>query len=223
VVTLTTKSGCDPAERLSFCDEFVVILTTNSRTHMPGSVYTLLHEHAVEQHGYITTRNAEDLGVAAHRLHRMKSRGVLAGVSRGVFRFPDVPAGPLDQYVAATLWPLEVQGVLSHATALDLHELCDVNPRRIDVTVPGTFRTTRTPPAVMTLHRENLPEDEITWHDGILIVNIHRAIRGSIDQHVGWNLIDQAIDTARRRGRLTAGQADELRAMRHAAPDAATP
>jgi predicted transcriptional regulator of viral defense system len=205
-----------------WCNEFVVILTTNLQIVMPGSLYTLLHEHAVEQHGFITTRNAEDLGVAAHRLHRMKSRGVLAGVSRGVFRFPDVPAGPLDQYVAATLWPLEVQGVLSHATALDLHELCDINPSRIDITVPPGFRTIRTPPAVMRLHREDVPEDEITWHEGIPIVNVHRAIRGSIDQHVGWNLVEQAIDTARRRGRLTADQADELRAMRHAATDAAT-
>jgi predicted transcriptional regulator of viral defense system len=190
---------------------------------MPGTIYSLLHEHAVEQHGYITTRDAEDLGVAAHRLHRMNSRGVLEGVSRGVFRFPDVPAGPLDQYVEATLWPLEARGVLSHATALDLHELCDINPSRIDITVPPGFRTTRTPPAVLMLHREAVPEDEITWHEGIPIVGVYRAIRGSIDQHVGWNLIEQAIDTARRRGRLTAGQADELRAMRHAASDGAAP
>jgi predicted transcriptional regulator of viral defense system len=191
-------------------------MTTKSQNIMPGALYSLLHEHAVEQHGFVTTRDAEDLGVAAHRLHRMESRGVLDRVSRGVFRFPDVPAGPLDQYVAATLWPLEVRGVLSHATALDLHDLCDVNPSRIDVTVPPGFRTTRTAPPVLRLHRETLPDNEITWNEGIPIVTVYRAIRGSIDQHLGWNLIEQAIDTGRRRGRLTAGQADELRAMRQA-------
>jgi predicted transcriptional regulator of viral defense system len=187
---------------------------------MPGTLYSLLHEHAVEQHGFVTTRDADELGVNPRRLHVMKDRGVLDRVSRGVFRFPDVPAGPLDQYVAATLWPLEARGVLSHATALDLHELCDVNPSRIDVTVPPGFRTIRTPPAVLTLHREVVPDDEITWHEGIPIVSVYRAIRGSIDQHVGWNLIEQAIDMARSRGRLTARQADELRALRHAVPDA---
>ena len=118
------------------------------------------------------------------------------------------------------MWPLEVPGVLSHATALDLHELCDINPGRIDITVPPGFRTTRTPPAVMRLHREALPDDEITWLEGIPIVSAYRAILGSIDQHVGWNLIDQAIDTGRRRGRLTPGQADGLRAMR---PNTAEP
>ena len=103
---------------------------------MPGRVFNTLHDHAVEQHGFLTTRDADELGVNPRRLHVMKDRGVLEHVSRGVFRFPDVPAGPLDQYAAATLWPLEVQGVLSHATALDLHELCDINPSRIDITVP---------------------------------------------------------------------------------------
>jgi predicted transcriptional regulator of viral defense system len=183
---------------------------------MPGRIYNILHEHAVEQHGYITTRDANDLGVNPQRLHLMKERGGLTAISRGVFRFPDVPAGALDQYVEATLWPLEVQGVLSHATALDLHELCDINPSRIDVTVPRHFRTTRTPPGVLRLHRDDLPARDITWHEGLRVVTVRRAILGGIEQHVGWNLIDQAIDTARRTGRLTAQQADELKAQRQA-------
>src|ERR1700760_3227653 len=116
---------------------------------MPGRLYTLLREHAAEQFGYITTRDAEDLGVHPDRRPKMKERGVLVHVSRGVFRFRDIPAGPLDQYAEAALWPLEVQGVLSHATALDLHALCDINPSHIDIIVPRTFRTTRTPPDVL--------------------------------------------------------------------------
>lgn len=181
---------------------------------MPGRIYTLLHEHALDQNGYLTTRQARDLGVEAHRLEKMKQRGLLETVSRGVFRFVDVPAGPLDQYTAATLWPLEAQGVLSHATALDLHELCDINPNRIDITVPATFRTTRTPPDVLRLHRDDLAKDDVTWHEGLPIVTVYRAIRGSVELGVGWNLIEQAIDTARRQGRLTRERAGELRDLR---------
>jgi hypothetical protein len=33
--------------------------------------------------------------------------------------------------------------VLSHETALDLYELCDVNPAGIDVTVPRSYCTHR--------------------------------------------------------------------------------
>ena len=181
---------------------------------MPGHIYNTLHDHAVDQGGYITTRDADDLGVDPQRLHLMKERGLVTPVSRGVYRFPDVPAGPLDQYVEATLWPLETNGVLSHATALDLHALCDINPNRIDITVPKRFRTTRRPPAVMRLHREDLAESDITWHEGLPIVTVYRAIRGSIELGVGWNLIEQAIDIARRTGRLTRAQASELRRLR---------
>jgi predicted transcriptional regulator of viral defense system len=181
---------------------------------MPGRIYTLLHERAVDQNGYLTTRQARELGIEAHRLEKMKQRGVLEPISRGVFRFADIPAGPLDQYAAATLWPLEAQGVLSHATALDLHDLCDINPSRINITVPASFRTTRTPPAVIQVHREDITHDDVTWHEGLPIVSVHRAIRGSIEFGVGWNLIEQALDTARRQGRLTREQAHELRGLR---------
>jgi predicted transcriptional regulator of viral defense system len=181
---------------------------------MPGRIYRLLHEYAVEQNGYLTSRQANDLGVATVRLVVMKQRGTLEYVSRGVYRFPDVPAGPLDQYTAAVLWPLEVAGVVSHATALDLHELCDINPSRIDITVPRGFRTTRTPPGVMRLHRADLDEQEVTWHEGLRIVTVYRAIADSIEIGVGWNLIEQALDTARRQGRLTNEQATQLRALR---------
>jgi predicted transcriptional regulator of viral defense system len=177
---------------------------------MPGQLYILLRERAVDQFGYITTRDARGLGVEPQRLQKMKDRDVLEGVSRGVFRFPDVPASALDQYAAATLWPLEVQGVLSHATALDLHDLCDINPTRIDVTVPRAYRTVRTPPPVIRLHREALSAQDLTWHEGLPIVGVRRAILGSIEQHVGWNLIEQAIETARGRGRLTREQAHKL-------------
>jgi predicted transcriptional regulator of viral defense system len=115
---------------------------------------------------------------------------------------------------------MECRGVLSDATALDLHDLCDVNPSRIDVTVPRGFRTTREPPAAMRLHREDLIDDGITWHQGLPIVTVYRAIEGSIVQGVGWNLIEQAIDTARRTGRLTAASAGELRALRPGGPEA---
>jgi predicted transcriptional regulator of viral defense system len=177
-------------------------------------VYKTMHELAVEQHGYVTTRDARELGVEPQRLHLMVGRGVLNRVARGLFRFPDVPAGALDQYAEGTLWPLECRGVLSHATALDLHALCDVNPSRIDITVPRGFRTTRQPPNVLRLHREDLPQDAITWHEGLPIVTVYRAIEGSIGLGLGWNLIEQAIDTARRTGRLTAAQAGTLRALR---------
>lgn len=177
---------------------------------MPGRVYTSLRDVALDQHGFLTTDHARHLGIDPHRLHVMEGRGIVERVSRGVFRFADVPAGALDQYMEAVLWPFPAQGVLSHETALDLHDLCDVNPSRIHVTVPADYRTTRDVPHLFDLHREDLLREEIGWHDGIPIVSVRRAIRGSIENHLGWNLIDQAIAAARGRGRITTAQARQL-------------
>lgn len=188
---------------------------------MPGAIYNLLHAHAVDANGFVTTRDADDLGVPARYLQVLKHRGTLEAISRGVFRFPDVPAGPLDEYKAATLWPLTVEGVLTHSTALDLHDLCDINPTRIDVTVPKSFRTTRPVPEVMRLHKADLPTEDLTWHEGLRIATAPGAIHGAIDQGVGWNLIEQAIDNGRRRGRLTQAEARALRALRPANRQAA--
>jgi predicted transcriptional regulator of viral defense system len=181
---------------------------------MPGRVYTPLRDMALDHHGFLTTDHARQLGVDPHRLQVMEGRGLVERVSRGVFRFADVPAGALDQYMEAVLWPFPAQGVLSHDTALDLHDLCDVNPSRIHVTVPAGYRTTRDVPPLFELHRKDLPREEIGWHDGIPIVSVRQAIRGSAENHVGWNLIDQAITTARRHGRVTVAEARQLRSMR---------
>jgi predicted transcriptional regulator of viral defense system len=42
----------------------------------------------------------------------------------------------------AALWPAG-RGVLSHDTALELHELCDVNPEKIHLTVPADYQPRR--------------------------------------------------------------------------------
>lgn len=63
----------------------------------PGRVYTPLRDLALDHHGFLTTDHARQLGVDPHRLQVMEGRGLVEGVSRGVFRFADIPAGALDQ------------------------------------------------------------------------------------------------------------------------------
>lgn len=183
---------------------------------MPGRLYTNLFEIAAGQYGYLTVDDAHELGVPVTRLNTMAARGTLERVSRGVYRFPLFPAGPLDQYFEMTLWP-RTGGVISHATALDLHGLCDVNPALIDVTVRPGGRITRELPPLMRLHRRTLDGDDVTWHEGIPIVTPKRAILDGIEQHLGSELIDQAIDTAKARGVLRRRDMAEINDARHAA------
>ena len=129
--------------------------------------------------------------------------------------FPDVPGTSLDQYMEAVLWA-RGPAALSHATALDLHDLSDVNPAKIHLTVPADFRTTRAPKDMYVLHRRDLAAADVTYHDGIPIVTARRAILDGIEQHLGGHLIDQAVVAARRRGLVRPADLAEIRRARSA-------
>jgi predicted transcriptional regulator of viral defense system len=178
---------------------------------MPGAVYVELAAQAAGQHGFITQEEARRLGFKRMTLVRMAERGQLERRSHGVYRVPIVPEGPLDAYMEATLWPRGVDGVLSHETALALYELSDVNPDKIDITVPKRHRIRREIPDEYRIHHEDLVAGDIASHEGIAIVTPAVAIRQCHAEHLGPALLSQAIDQGERNGRLTRRQADELR------------
>jgi predicted transcriptional regulator of viral defense system len=180
---------------------------------------TLL-DRAQHQYGFLTPQDARELGVDPTQLRLMAARDTLERRGRGIYRVPVVPPTQLDDYMEATLWTGR-RGVLSHDTALDLYELCDVNPSAIHLTVPRGFRTRRAVPETYRLHRFDLDPGEVAWHEGIPIVTPERAILGGIEQALGWHLIDQAIETARARGLITKAAAERLAAQRHLLPQRA--
>lgn len=171
---------------------------------MPGRVYNILAELALDQHGFVTTHDAREAGIDPHRLVEMARRGSAERVAHGVYRLPvTVPTG-LEQLVEATLWPRADVVALSHETALDLHDLGDFNPAKIHITVPADYRLNvdRQVPALYVLHRRDLPHKDITRHQGIPIVTPLRAILDGIETHVRPDLLRQARDTAQRRGMI---------------------
>lgn len=181
---------------------------------MPGRVYTQLLELANERFGYVTPDDARAIGVDPMRLQDLARRHLAQHVAHGVYRIPLVPQTGLDQYMEATLWPQGVQGVLCHDTALDLHELCDINPARIHLTVPAQHRIRRAVPKLYVLHHRDLGDDDLTLHEGIPIVTPYRAILDGIEAHLGPRLLDQAIETAAARGLLGRDELDTLKRLR---------
>lgn len=167
---------------------------------------------AVGQYGYVTAEDAAAVDVVADRLRKMAERGTLERVAYGLYRVPAIPVTGLDQYMEATLWP-RGGGVLSHDTALDLHELCDVNPAKVHVTVHKDLRIRREIPAAYRLHHRDLAERDVARHEGIPIVTPARAIRDGIEVHLGAHLIKQAIVTARERGAISKAEEAELKRL----------
>jgi predicted transcriptional regulator of viral defense system len=181
---------------------------------VPGRHYLELLAVANGQYGYVTAEDAREQGVDPAQLRLMHHRGLLERVAHGIYRFPTVPVTPLDQYMEAVLWT-RTDAVLSHETALDLHDLCDVNPARIHLTVPAGYRLRRELPAAYQLHRRNLEADDVTRHEGIPVVTVRRAILDGIEVALGGHLIDQAVETARRRGLLAPFDVQAIAGVRH--------
>ena len=179
---------------------------------MPRNAFSTVADIAADQHGYVTQRDARAAGVAATTLARMAERGTLVRTSHGVYRVPLIPAGPLDQYMEATLWPRGVRGVLSDETALDLYDLSDVSPAKIHITVPRAHRPQRVAPALYVVHRADLRDDEITAFEGIPIVTPVRAVLDAHAAGLGPALVRQAIADGQSLGVFTRAQAAQLRA-----------
>lgn len=179
---------------------------------MPGRVFTQVLALAAEQNGLVRTRDVRDMGIDPRRLNDYARRGLAERVSHGLYRIDLVPRDDLDEFARAVAWP-DGSGVLSHETALDLHELCDVSPGHIDITVPRGYRTHREVPARYRLHRRELEDADQTWIGTVPIVTPARAITDGIELALRATLVDQAIDTAARQALITTGQEAQLRRL----------
>lgn len=179
---------------------------------MPGRVHDLLFDLAVDQYGFITSKDARGLGVDQRRLVDMQRRGTLERVARGVYRFPSIPYTGREQLMEAALWPRRARGVLSHDTALDLHGLCDVNPSQVHITVPRAYRINRAVPSTYAIHPRDLKDGDRATVEGLPTVTPRRAILDGIETHIDPKLVEQAIDTARRRGQVRGQDLADLQA-----------
>jgi hypothetical protein len=166
---------------------------------MPGKWYTRLFEAAVDQNGFISTADVRALGGSGQLLIDMHRHDQLERLGHGLYRFVAFPRSPLDELVQATLWPRGL-GVISHDSALDLWDLCDVNPAKIHVTVPRSARIRRRDPGTYKVHARDLDPTEVTRFEGVPVVSPPRAILDGIERHLDDRLIEQAIDSGRRRG-----------------------
>ncbi|MBS4727523.1 type IV toxin-antitoxin system AbiEi family antitoxin domain-containing protein [Mycobacterium sp. SM1] len=166
---------------------------------------------AAEQHGYVTTRDARDIGVDPTQLRLLAARGRLERAGRGVYRVPVLPRGEHDDLAAAVSWTLG-RGVISHGSALALHALADVNPSRIHLTVPRDNHPRAAGGGLYRLHRRELKATEVTTVDGIPVTTVARTIKDCLKTGTDPYQLRAAIERAEAEGALRRGPAAELRA-----------
>jgi hypothetical protein len=133
-----------------------------------------------------------------------------------VYRLAHYPLPEDGEQVGWYLWSrnrAEVpQGVYSHQTALSVHELSDVMPAKLHLTVPPGFRRNSPIPGVLVLHRGTLARREVELCRGFAVTRPLRAILDlAAAQSVSHDILRQAFEEGTRRGLITLREVDEAR------------
>lgn len=174
-----------------------------------------LYETAQSQQGFFTTKQAIRAGFA-ERTHSYHVKvGNWIREHRGIYRVADFPAAERPDLMLWYLWSQnrrEVpEGTYSHDTALSLHELSDIMPSKLHMTVPRHFRRNSRIPEVLLLHRADLAEGDVQEMYGMRVTRPLRTILDLLQTgRVDRTLVRQAIGEAMQRGLVSRKQIDSL-------------
>lgn len=158
-----------------------------------------LWDVAIDQYGFVTTGNADELDIPTVELRKLAQRGFLEHAGRGLYRFRALPPTGFDHYMEAVLW-VGRDAVLSHDAVLALHDLAFANPTTIRVTTPHRVRKAA-PRRDVAIIQASVPEEERTVYRGIPSTTVARAVLDSRPLIMASRLLE-AADEARRNGLL---------------------
>ena len=157
-----------------------------------------LYDCALDQYGFVTTRDADDIGVPVVELRKLCARGGLEHVAYGLYRFADVPRANHDQYMEAVL-RVGPDAYLTHDAVLAFHDLALVNPRRIRIGTPHRVRPQL--PSTIEVVRQHLDANELTTYEGVASAKVSRALLDCVGLVMRDRLMD-AVAEATTRGLL---------------------
>jgi len=102
--------------------------------------FECLFRIAASQMGHVTTRQANDCGVASNLIAYHVMTGRLIRTHRGIYRIRDYPSSPHEEVMAAWLAAGAHRAVVSHQSASEIYGLGDLIPDCIHLTVPRSVR-----------------------------------------------------------------------------------
>jgi predicted transcriptional regulator of viral defense system len=161
-----------------------------------------LYPVAEAQGGYFTAAQAHEAGYTYAQQHFHVTRGNWLRADRGIFRLPNFPPHEHEDLIRLSLWSRTQRGspqaVVSHTTALVLHELSDVLPATVHLTVPPGFR--KPAPSGCVLHHANLRPADIEEHTGYRVTTPLRTLLDVAASALSQEHLDQAVTEALVRG-----------------------
>jgi predicted transcriptional regulator of viral defense system len=170
---------------------------------------------AQTQQGFFTAKQASHAGFAekTHAYHVRAGNWIRQ--HRGVYRLIDFPTAERPDLMLWFLWSQNrkeiPEGTYSHETALSLHELSDVMPSRLEMTVPKHFRRNSRLPEILELHRAELAKEEVQEMHGVRVTRPLRTIADLVETgRVDRGQLRKAVAEALERGLITHKQMETL-------------
>ena len=162
----------------------------------PADLRRALNAIALRQAGYFTASEARAVGYSYQAQKYHVDHGNWTRVDRGLFRLPDWPARKDDGYVLWRLWS-HGRAVISHLSALAVHDLGDVNPARVHLTVPPGFRAAD--PSVV-LHKAVLSPRDVEDREAFQVTTVERTLLDVAGADISQEQFDVALSDALDRG-----------------------
>jgi len=163
---------------------------------------------AADQWGLVTAAQAKAHGLSAVQLKRLTEAGLLENVGRGVYALPaaglphhlEIKVAWLRLQPTVPAWERAIggpdSGVISHASASQLHSLGDIPAPDVEISVPR--RRTTTEPFVR-LRTADLPTADITIVDGLPVTTPARTIIDLLQAKADGGHVGGVIADAERR------------------------
>ncbi len=174
----------------------------------PRETERALIEIARDQGGYFTAAQAISIGYTYRQQNYHKTRGNWDCIDHGVYRLRNFPESEHEDLIRWSFWSRnrqgEFQAAVSHDTALALHELGDVMPGKVHLTVPPGFR--KKAPGGCVLHTARLGSHEIEHRNGFNVITPLRTLLDAADSPLSQDLLDGAVRDALRRGMVRSKQ-----------------
>lgn len=167
-----------------------------------------LYEIADSQGGFFTAKQAASVGYST----RMQTYHVQAGdwerEWRGVYRLRYYPNQRPDDLIVWYLWSSDrtgkPEGVYSHDTALELHNLSTWTGNRLHMTVPKGFKR-RVVPKALRLHPAQLKDFEVTMVGQVAVTTVIKTFLDLLHARATQrHHLLEAMQEARKRGLIVA-------------------
>ncbi len=159
-----------------------------------------LYEFAVAQGGYFTASQAAEAGYPKQLQHYHVKRGNWLREDRGIYRLWEWPGSSHDDLIRWTLWSRGT-AVVSHESAMAVHDISDLMPGKIHLTVPPGFR--KKPPPGIVIYRGDLAPHEIEQREWFRVTTPLRTLIDLAQTWVSIEHITRGIHDAVRKGLIS--------------------